>query len=338
MDCDWGMYKQSKMKILVLYIVLPLILFTIAQPAMALMQNNNDEIEHANIMTLAKVGLMSRSSSADYYDVYLGAKDAFDTYNDFYGDHSSSLNMPIEIKSAVGSLATISKLKSYLSTTDRVHISSHGEWSSYGPIIDMYGNELTVTNVNYWTAINSNCYVVFLSTCYSLGRGDGDVSTVLANAIKQKTSVRLVLGYSGEVELSAAVFLAMNFWWEHIAGLRVTGSYGGRSGESSFSRARYLLTKAIDDLEDSFGVGASVLGGLIGGWIFGPLGGIAGAVFGELLGDILGNAMSEAAFGEWIQAWEDAYDAFRKVDDGEYVPSLTPVYSGGGKNYVVTID
>jgi len=346
------MIREYKNGIIVCYVFLPLLLVSMALPLVQpLYRGGNTCQEHTSPPTLAyvaTVGLLSTDSTAEVNYVHEGVELAFETYNDIYGDYyGPSYNWPIGVKKAVGPSATIAKLKTFLATTDRVHVACHGEYRhDTGPEITLYDSSLNAQKIQKWSCIQSNCLLVFFSACYSLGRGHGDIDNRLATAIKDRTDVRMVIGYSGEVDVLAATLLAMNFWWSHIAGLRNhyssgTGwseGFGGYSGATSFARARYLLEEMIEDLEDGTIFIVSVLAGVAAGYIAGPLGGVAGAFLSETFGNILGDKISASIYGAWIQACENALSAFVKIDNGEYVPSLTPVSGGGSHDYYYTVD
>ncbi len=340
--------REYKNKIVVCYVLLPLILFSVALPLLQpLYQTNSALQKHHRLPILgyaASVGLMSPDSKADVYYVHKGAKMAFDTYNNFYGDPSGpSHNWPIRINTAIGPSATVARLKTFLKSTDRVHIACHGRYlyDGKGPTITLADGSLTAKKINKWQKISGKCLVVFLSACYSLGRGKGDVDYQLAQAIKLRSNVRMVVGYSGEVDVLAATILAMSFWWAHIAGLRNTHystgtgwatGYGGYSGAASFSGARSVLQESIERNEALVEVTAIAIATAIGTAIGGPIGGASGFLV-EVTTHVLGHYITKAILHEWLKASRDTLAAFIKIDNGEYVPSLTPVSgSGGGIN------
>jgi len=336
------MFRETRAKLYAIYVVLPLIIVSSVIYGFYLVNENPRTHNQRKPVTLGnpEAGLIAPSTENDHhYDAYLGTKAALEFYNDFYADSSSSLDIPITIKKAVGSSATLSRLKSYLSTTDRVHISSHGETTNAGPSIDMSGTDLDPSRVRLWSGINGECELVFISACNSLGPGNGIVDTRLAESIKDKTNVLMVIGYTGEVALDAAAFLAMNFWYEHTAGLRIPyhdTPTGGYDGATAFSRARYLLEEYLEDIRDGTNIAVGTAVGLIAGLWFGSLETMAGAFFAELFGELWGLSLGDLIFSEYIQAWENAHDSFLCISDGEYVSSMTPVSTGGGKDYVIT--
>ena len=322
-----------KNRIIVFYVILPLIIMSFALPALTILVNNPKPSQGVNIRTLASVGLMVRSSSEPYYDTHLGAYEAFDTYNDLYGDGSSNYNMPIAISQASDSSATYSMLRNYFQYKDRVQITSHGIMTTTGPSIDLAGSiDLKATTSSHWGYENGVCLTLYMSSCYSMGAGDGDIDTRFARAIKDNTAVRLVIGFSGEAELFAATFLAMNYWYAHIAGLRTpTGSFGGYNGAASFSRAQWLLESLLDDIDWTVSMTISVIVAVILGLLYG----LGTAIFEGILDETFENGISQIVFNTWYNSVSSTLDGYMKMDDGEYVPSLTPVSGGGGKGGII---
>ncbi|MBD3159319.1 MAG: hypothetical protein GF309_11065 [Candidatus Lokiarchaeota archaeon] len=336
------MFRETRAKLYAIYVVLPLVIMSFVIYGFYLVNENPRTHNQRKPLTLGipEAGLIAPSTKRDHhYDAYLGAKAALDFYNDFYAESSSSLDIPITIKKAVGSSATHSRLRSYLSTTDRVHISSHGELTNTGPNVDMYGADLNPRVVDYWSHVNGECELVFISACNSLGPGNGIVDTRLAEGIKDKTNVRMVIGYTGEVALDAAAFLAINFWYEHTAGLRIPyhdTPTGGYDGATAFSRARYLLEEYLEDIRDGTNIAVGTAVGLIAGLWFSSLETMAADFFAELFAEVWGLSLADYIFKDYMEAWESAHDSFLCISDGEYVSSMTPVSTGGGKDYVIT--
>lgn len=158
--------------------------------------------------------------------------------------------------------------------------------------------------------------------------------------------MRMVIGYTGEVDVIAATLLAIYFWWEHIAGLRyyyLAGTfwsygYGGYFGAISFFRARDFLGDLIEDLRATAVFTASAIVSIIVCYFVGPLqAGILDTIFIAEFKRTLGDIITSAVFGSWVLACMDAINAFSKVDNGEYIPSLITVSGGAGINKYNTV-
>jgi len=332
--------RDSRNRILIMYLIVPLLAMPAVSPLLSGLVCRGVPSSRPEPITLASVGLMctSTSENSPVYQLHLAVLQAIQEYNSLYGDGSTSYNQPISTSTAVGADATTETFKFLLQTTDRVHVAAHGGWSADGPIVHLRDGELNRDTIGKWDQnemSESPCYLVFLSCCYSLGRSLGDNDIRLARAIKTKTNVRMVVGYQGEVEAAAAAFLAANFWWAHMAACRNPyGGYGGYSGAASFDHARYLIDEAIRDAGFTISLSLSFFVGYVVGFAFGPLEGILSGILSTILDAYIADVV-----GEWLlSAWENARNAFQKVDDGEYVPSLTPVSGNPYKGFVVTTE
>ncbi len=331
-----GIRTNIKTEIVVIYVVLPLLLLSFALPAFEGSIGTNNSSNNENIFTLGKVGLLSPSSSADIYYAHTAAKLAFTEYNYLYGDYSGPGNQPIGVYQYVNSLATASELKYTLEYENRVQITSHGSIGSKGSVIDLYGStDLAPDNSQYW-AYKGVCQLIVLCACDSMGSGGGNTDTRLARAIKDSTSVKMVVGFSGTADVWAAAYLCINFWWSHIAGLRnIYGGYGGYDGVTSFARAREFLQDYINDAETSLDLLIDFLLGGFFGVTLDALRGAAASLFEGILHFEFQNGISDLLLRGWLNNMYTTMNNFVYMNDGEYVSSMTPISGGGGGGGII---
>ncbi|MHA1930356.1 MAG: hypothetical protein ACTSV2_17430 [Candidatus Thorarchaeota archaeon] len=321
---------------------LPLLVLSFTLPSLSMIVNNNTESSEIEIPTLASVGLIIPYTIDIIYYAHLGAKLAFESYNDMWGDGSTSYNEPIGITTKLNNYATVSNLKTQLTYRDRVQVTSHGSMTNVGPEIDLYGSvDLAPDTSAWWRSPYGQCQFIFLASCYSMG--DGDMNTALVTAIKDNTDVKNVIGFNGAVDVVAALLLGMNFWYKHIAGRRTSTDYGGYSVAASFGAAASLLESLIHDIEVTIhAIEIASIVGMLFAVLYEGAAFVASdlltALFHELWPDGVITLSALAVLRMWL---EHSLDAFTLVTDGEYVSSMTPIGegAGGGWGYkVITTD
>jgi hypothetical protein len=335
---EGGIRANIKIEIVVIYVFLPLLLLSFALPAFGCSIGTNNSSSQENIFTLGNVGLLSPDSSADIYYANQAAKLAFDNYNYYYGDYSGPGNQPIGVYQYVNSQATASELKYTLEYENRVQLTSHGYIGLKGSVIDLYGStDLAPDNSQYW-AYKGVCQLIVLCACDSMGSGGGNTDTRLARAIKDTTSAKMVVGFSGTADVWAAAYLCINFWWSHIAGLRNSyGGYGGYDGVTSFARAKEFLQAYINDATASTDLLISFLLGGFFGVALGPLEGAAASLFEGILHFEFQSGISNALLHNWLNNMYTTMNNFTYMNDGQYIPSMTPISGdGGGGGIIIT--
>ncbi|MDF1540375.1 MAG: hypothetical protein P1Q69_15880 [Candidatus Thorarchaeota archaeon] len=305
-------------KIVVMYVVLPLLVLSFALPAFSLITPVSAE-PSMNRVTLKDVGLMIPVTSDPINDVHLGSKAAIDTYNSWYGSDES-----IGLVQSLNSVVTAYKFKTETRYRDRVQVVSHGSMTAYGPRVDLYGsNYLQYNNYAYWASSYGDCELVVLAACYSLGAGGaGDFR--LANAIKDRTPVKAVVGFNGIADLFPAYFLVMNFWWQHVAGYRYNDQVGGYNAETSVSRSIWLLEGLMSDAFFTAGllIGAAV------GYFVGPIVFSVRGIAERILQTIFKNGITQVLWDLFLAGIYDTMDAFTFT--GSFVGSLITIGGGSG--------
>ncbi len=206
---------EYKSKLMVVYVILPLMVVSSALPTIIHPYYHDNTQSLRRIPTLgyaAMVGLMSSDSKSESHYVHEAVKEVFEKYNEYYGNYyGPSYNWPIGISCATDGAATLGIFKDFLKYTDRVHIAAHGRYSTRGPQITLHDGPLNTQAIDKWNKIDGKCLLVFFSVCHSLGKGDGDIYYPLVDKIKYKSNVRIVIGYSGEVDVIGATFLQYTF-------------------------------------------------------------------------------------------------------------------------------
>jgi hypothetical protein len=246
--------QRGKTKIITVYVLLPLLILAFSLGALELLVSANSENTPADYMsgrafsTLATrpVSLLTPYSSGDIYNEMLSVKDVFDEYNERYPNRLS-------VSVAKGSRATLSKMKYYISTTERMHLASHGTWSSSeGPKITMYGIDLTKYRVASWSLTGGQCKVIYLSACNSMGH-NGILDTSLADRLKERTSANSVVGFKDVANIVGATLLSQSFWMFHVA----YHSTGGFSTWGSYTSTRDRINRRVVYLAAITGISLS---------------------------------------------------------------------------------
>lgn len=314
--------QSEKTKIITVYVVLPLLILAFSLGALELLVSANSENTPADYMsgrafsTLAArparpVSLLTPYSSGDIYNEMLSVKDVFDEYNEKYPNR-------LIVRVAKGSSATLSRMKYYISTTERMHLASHGTWSSSkGPKITMHGDYLTKYTVAFWSLTEGQCKVIYLSACNSIGH-NGIIDTTLADRLIEKTSAKSVLGFKGVANIVGATLLSQCFWFYHVA----CYSTGGLSTWGSYTKARDRVNEAISEAALLLSISVSVA---IGALLLYAGSGIGLVFLGAILSGILSSQACEALLAEiqdTVNNWEIV---------GESVLGLS-WYAGGGSS------
>lgn len=224
---------------------------------------------------------------------------------------------------AIGSTATISKLKSLLDGTDRTHVAAHGRWD--GSAVVVLDSDLTQSVVNLWSQQGQRSKLLFLSACNSMGH-DGIQNSVLASAIMAKSGVSQVIGYKNSVDAGAAAAFAGCFWARHLWAIEENG---GVSSDTAFYDAKDELHRVI---EDAWLV--AMWAAILTGAVICAIAGVISALWPEipwayvLIVTILISLFSFLLFSSFVGAIDTAYYSVAKY--GADVPGLTYTSSGGG--------
>ncbi len=332
--------KQSKAKVMVIYIVIPLVFLSLCVSTVVFTETamerqsvlNSERIHALHKLSLTKhpLGLMSYESTGDLYNEMNSVKGVFDEQNDRnlqkYGD------TPLTISVAKGESATLDTLKSYFSSQERVHVSSHGYIETVyeyhdgirdkidQPVIKLHGQYLSVGNINRWTKIDGRCQLLYLSACYSMGKtNDGGINDRLAKAIMGKTSVHAVLGFKGPVDVLAATILSQKFWKNHVA----YSTTGGISAEHSYEQVKEAVSACL--------VALPILTGAAIGVIASSIIALAESGIGiEFVGALVAELVNLVAWETALAGLSDALNGWVLLGDGVSVPGLSWTYGGGG--------
>jgi len=311
--------QGGKTKLITVYVLLPLLILAFSLGALEMLVSANGGNTPADYMsgrafsTLAArparpVSLLTPYSSGDIYDEMLSVKDVFDEYNEKYPNRLS-------VHVAKGSSATLSKMKNYISTTERMHLASHGSWSSStGPKITMSGGYLTRNVVASWSLTGGQCRVIYLSACNSMGH-NGILDTTLADRLIERTSAASVVGFKDVANIVGATLLSQCFWGYHVACYRT----GGLSTWGSYAKAQDRMNEAISEVALLLSISVSVA---IGALLLYAGSGIGWVFLGALLSGIISSQACEALLAEiqdTVNNWEIV---------GVSVPGLS-WYSGG---------
>ena len=311
---------NSERKLIVMYVVLPLVILSFSLGA--LMVFSDSGYNDSNVNTLrafatldAKpVSLMSPDTSGNLYNEMNSIKGLFAQYNQEYGSRLS-------INVVTGTSATPTQMMTYITTTERMHLSGHGTWSSNeGPKITMYGGYLTWGLVSAWSLGSGKCKFIYLSACNSMGH-DGILDTKLVYELQSKTSAQAVIGFKDVVNIVAATLLSQSFW-----GFHVTYSYiGGISTDGSYINTRARIQGKIDFINAliALSVGFTLASGI--GELVGLAMSVEGAAFvSALLSSVTGIALYIFLLGD-IQAALNNWEV-----SGSSVPGLYWPSGGGG--------
>jgi len=246
-----------------------------------------------SMLAARPVSLLTPYSSGDIYGEMLSVKDVFDEYNEKYPNR-------LTVSVAKGSSATLSKMKYYISTTERMHLASHGTWSSSeGPKITMYGSDLTKYTVASWSLTGGQCRVIYLSACNSMGH-NGILDTTLADRLIERTSADSVVGFKGVANIVGATLLGQCFWFYHVA----CYSTGGLSTWGSYTEARDSVNEAISEAALLLSISVSVA---IGALLLCAGSGIGWVFLGALLSGFTSSLACEALLAEiqnTVNNWE----------------------------------
>ncbi|MBN2229831.1 MAG: CHAT domain-containing protein [Candidatus Thorarchaeota archaeon] len=155
-------------------------------------------------------------------------------YNEDYGDR-------LTINVATGTAATLTRMKTYISTTERMHLSSHGTWNSEeGSKITMYGGYLTHQEVSSWSLTGGICKFIYLSACNSMGH-NGILDTDLANELRLRTSIEAVIGFKDVANILGATLLSQSFWGFHVAYEYIGGISTATSYTNTLDRIQFKI-------------------------------------------------------------------------------------------------
>jgi hypothetical protein len=313
--------------LIVVYFMIPILLFSSFLPLIFEVQwfesisANHDRIMLYPRVTQRNMGLMTPVSDFD----------------EVYADYAAVLGVLAEIPSeyiyedtATGLSATITKLKSYFSSTDRAHVAAHGYYSNTPVLVlDSYLDKYVV---NQWETQGTRCKLLFLSACNSMGH-DGTQNNELAYAIQQKSGVIQLLGYKNTVDAGGAATFATIFWAYH---LWANGASGGISSDDSFYDAKDDLHNIMTDSTIQF-----LIGSVITGTLLSLLGALLLLLAPELIPWIIPifivtiwSLFSSLLFIEYLNSLNSAYNNIVKY--GSSVPGLTypspppPPPPGGG--------
>jgi hypothetical protein len=256
------------------------------------------------------ISLMSRDTSGDLYDEMNSVRDIFTEYNDDYGERLS-------IDVATGSAATLSRMQTYISTTERMHLSSHGTWdSTEGPKITMHDGYLTAGEVESWSITGGLCKFIYLSACNSMGH-DGILDTDLAIELRTRTSIEAVIGFKDVANIFTATLLSQSFWGFHVAYEYI----GGISTDTSYTNTvqRIQVRFTIINLTTSITLGMAI------GLLVALTGSGAGYTFVSAL---LSTITSMTALYALLDEGEDTLNNWELI--GSNVPGLYWPSGGAG--------
>jgi len=312
--------ENEKKFLTVVYFVVPLFVLTMFLPVLlneqrGLMMRNQTVVVLYPRVVQKTMGLMTPNPwpdavATDYDAVQYTLNNIPDAY--------------LKDDTAIGSTATISKLKSFLDGTDRMHIAAHGRWD--GTAIVVLDSDLTQSVVNLWSQQGQRCKLTFLSSCNSMGH-DGAQNNVLASAIMAKSGVSQVIGYKNYVDAGAAAAFAGCFWTHH---LWANGENGGVSSDTAFYDTKDELHRITENAWLMAMIAAVLTGAVIA-----VIAGVISGLWPEIpwaywmLVAILVSLYSFLIFGSFVGAIDSAYYNVAKY--GADVPGLTYSSSGGGR-------
>jgi len=306
-----------KNQLIVIYILIPLLILSFFIGSLVLLVNPTSKSQNSDFSGIAAfetldarpVSLMCKYTSGNWYQEMQSVKADFDDYNDLYGNRLS-------IHVATGSTATLNQMKSLISTTERMHLASHGTYEDNDPKIAMYGGYLTPNVILHWSLTDGLCKVIYLSACNGMGH-NGQLDTDLADMLRARTSIEAVIGFKDVANILGATLLSQSFWGYHVT-LTSTGGYSTASSFSStYNRivTKLELIKSIISLEID----------LIVALILELCGTVVGAIFvGVLLAEITTVQLLDALLGDAI----DTVHSWEIV--GDSVPGLSWSTGGGG--------
>ncbi|MEM2143157.1 MAG: hypothetical protein QXQ81_07880 [Candidatus Thorarchaeota archaeon] len=311
-------------RVIVFYVVLPLLLISFALPAIEMICSSNTHSEEARFKYLASVGFMTPLTSADpVYDVHNAGVAVIEYYNEYYRYY---YDPPIEVYTWLQSSSTLLRFKQELGYRDRVQVTGHGSMTSLGPQVNLwYDKVLRSDYSSYWARSDGNCEVVLLAACYSMGTRDA-LDTRLARSIIDNTEVSVVIGFRGPAELFAAAYLVSYFWIYHTMGRTGYNVRGGYSPEASVDFAKASLQSLLNDVRFTL----DILVTLAIGWALGPFELSLRAIFERILVSGVRISLEGFIFDLWTAEIRATMNGFTYVSDGSFVGSLTPVSNGGG--------
>lgn len=312
--------NESKNLLVVAYFMIPLFLMASFLPLLTEMQwveamkhDDSGMLLYPRVIQ-RDMGLMTPVSDTDAiradYDAVMGVLDEIPS--SYLDEHT-----------ATTSAATITKLKSFLSVTDRCHVAAHGEWDNT-PVV-LLDDDLDRDEVNTWSAQGSKCKLVFLSACNSMGH-IGIQDNRLADAIILKSGVSQVIGYDDIVNAGGAATYAAFFWAYH---LWANGADGGFSSDTAFYEAKEDMHTLMTDallLALIWSVITSMIISLVLGalaWKFAIIPWILPIIAGVMWG-----LYSYIRMYMYIASVNSAY--YSVVKYGSSVPGLTYPDNGGG--------
>jgi len=307
--------NNSKRKLIVVYVMLPLLILSFSMGAIMFFTNSNNNGSDIRSLrafsTLSiPVSLISHDVSGELYNEMNSVKDMFVEYNQEYGSR-------LGINVATGYAATLATMQNYISTTQRMHLSGHGTWNSAeGPKITMHNAFLTYDEVDQWNIQDGLCRFIYLSACDSMGH-DGILDTDLANTLRSRTSVEAVIGFKDIVGIFGATLLSQSFWSFHVT----YSCIGGISTDSSYTDTADRIQFKINLIEAG---GSIILGVAIEILMDCAESGVGSAFIGELLSEITNVALMTVLVGQ-IQHALDSWELI-----GSNVPGLYWSTGGGG--------
>jgi len=311
--------KKDRRILVVVYFMVPMFIMTMFLPIlvniqqMELANQNEKNVLLFQRVIQRKMGLMTPVSTSDAVHV------DYDAVMEVLDD----IPVAYLIKdTATGSAATISKLQSFLSGTDRAHIAAHGSWTSGYSVVDLYGTDLKYSVVHLWGNQGLRCKVLVLSACNSMGH-DGTQSNTLAAEIIAKSGILQVIGYKDVVDAGGAAIYAGIFWQQH---LWANGASGGVSSDDAYDAAKNSLLEVVENQAIEMLWVALLTGIIIGviGTVLEGLGfpGLQVSIF--LL--VLTHLFISTSYTAYCNSINSAHDNVFKY--GTCVAGLT--YSGGG--------
>lgn len=312
--------NESKNSLVVVYFMIPLFLMISFLPLLTEMQwveamkhDDSGMLLYPRVIQ-RDMGLMTPVSTTDPirvdYDAVMGVLNEIPSA--YLDEHT-----------ATTSAATITKLKSFLSVTDRCHVAAHGEWDN-GPVVLLNG-DLDEEEVSWWSTQGSKCKLVFLSACNSMGH-IGIQDNRLAEAITLKSGVSQVIGYDDVIHSGGAATYAAFFWAYH---LWANGADGGVSSDTAFYEAKEdMHTIMTDALLQALlmSIITSVVISLILGYLAWRFESVLWVL--PIIGTILWGLYSYIFMYMYIASVNAAY--YSVVKYGSSVPGLTYPDNGGG--------
>jgi hypothetical protein len=292
----WKFAKSESKYLTVVYFMIPLFILSMFLPLLVNMQqmdmiaqNQKETLLYPRVIQ-RHMGLMTPCSDAVYQD-YASVQTVLDNIPNAY----------VADNTAVGSAATITKLKTFLSTTDRTHVAAHGNWDNT-PVV-VLDSDLKQSVVSQWSNAGTTCKLLFLSACNSMGHS-GVQSNSLATAIMGKSGVQQVIGYKDTVDAGGAATFAACFWTYH---LWANQAGGGESSDSAFSDAKDDLYQIVADASLQALAAALIIGTIIAivigiitllipaiPWIASVIAGVLAGIFGFVLFYLFLNSINSA--------------------------------------------